>query len=244
MPTSKTGNAGPVSPDPRGMSTLFTHEQSRASTDDRVSRGEMFRIEPSNLRADQIRHALRGYTPRTNTPAQGLKPAAVLAPFHETPEGLTLVFTKRTNHLYNHRGQISFPGGRVDPEDKTDLDTALRETFEEIGVHPTDVDIWGRLNQEITTTNYTIAPFVGAVPYPYEFLLNEFEVERLIIVPLAFLLDPANMTVEYYHHDGIKYKIYRYAFNGDVIWGATARIVHNLTHFLTTGREPDETTPG
>ena len=194
-------------------------------------------VEPS---AEEIQNILAAHQPRTYVEYESLTPAAVLAPFYPTPEGLSLIFTKRTDHLDNHRGQISFPGGRRDPEDASSLGAALRETYEEIGVRPEHVQVWGRLNQEITVTRYSIIPYVGVIPYPYEFILSTDEVERLIIVPLNHLLDPQTCSVEWYPWEGSHYKTYRYPYKDDVIWGATARMVHNLLTLLTTGREPEE----
>jgi 8-oxo-dGTP pyrophosphatase MutT (NUDIX family) len=188
--------------------------------------------------AEDIRRTLASYTPQTEDLVEGLRHASVLAPFHPGPDGLSLIFTKRTAHLDNHGGQISFPGGMRDPEDPDPLTTALRETHEEIGVDPADVTVWGRLSQEVTVTGFSVAPFVGFIPYPYEFKLQDFEVERLIIAPLAHLLDCRNFSEDLYRYGDRDYKTYKYNYNGDVIWGATARIVHNLISLLTVGSEP------
>lgn len=192
------------------------------------------------INAAAIRNVMQGHDARTTYPLPGLRPAAVLVPFYPTPDGLAVVFTKRTAHLDQHSGQISFPGGMQDPDDPDPLTTALRETHEEIGVAPQDVEIWGRLNQEVTSTGFTVAPFVGVMPYPYAFELNRNEVERLIIVPLSHLLNPDFFSESDYPWNGKMYKTYRYAYNDDVIWGATARMLHNLLTLLTTGREPNE----
>ena len=190
--------------------------------------------------ADNIRDILANHTALTDHPTHDATPASVLAPFYLHPDGLHVIFTKRTDHLDHHSGQISFPGGRQDPTDPDPLFTALRETNEEIGVKPDDIDVWGRLNQEVTVTRFSVAPFVGAIPYPYDFTLNADEVERLIIVPLDHLLDPNYFSEEMYPWGERDYKTYKYTFNGDVIWGATARMVHNLLTLLTTGREPED----
>ena len=190
--------------------------------------------------AEHIQTFLTEYRPSTDDPAPGLRPAAVLAPFYPEPDGLSLIFTKRTDHLEQHSGQISFPGGMQDPEDQNPAQTALRETYEEIGVQPEHIQLWGRLNQEATVTGISVAPFVGRIQYPVDFKLNTDEVERLIIVPLAHLLDPRYFGREFYDINGAQYKTYTYTYKGDVIWGATARMVHNLLTLLATGREPEE----
>ncbi|MEW6266945.1 MAG: CoA pyrophosphatase [Thermodesulfobacteriota bacterium] len=190
---------------------------------------------------ESIKEILAQHRPRTGHNLPGLTPAAVLAPFYPDPEtGLSLVFTKRTDHLDHHSGQISFPGGRHDARDHDYLATALRETNEEIGVRPEDVTVWGRLNQEATITGFSVAPFVGVIPYPYSFKLNDFEVERLIIVPLDHLLDPEFFSEEMHPWKGANYKTYRFTYKNDVIWGATARMVFNLLTLLRTGHEPPQ----
>lgn len=190
--------------------------------------------------AQEIKNIIAGHNPSTGELGEGFRPASVMALFYEGPDGLSIIFTKRTNHLVQHSGQISFPGGMRDPEDDSPLTTALRETYEEIGVNPDDVEVWGRLNQEATISDFSVAPFVGMAPAPYEFVLNTHEVERLIIVPLKHLLDPDYFSVEYYPWKGREYKTYNYKYKDDVIWGATARMVHNLLTLLTTGEEPNE----
>ena len=190
---------------------------------------------------DHIQTTLSRHEPRTADPREGLRPAAVLIPFYPKPGELSLIFTKRTNHLQKHAGQISFPGGGKDEPDTDLLQTALRETHEEIGVHPSKVDVWGRLNQTWTVTKFSVAPFVGAIPYPCEFRINPDEVERLIIVPLAHLLNPANVSPDEYPWKDRIYKNVKYNYQDDIIWGATARLVNNLTALLTTGCEPEPT---
>jgi 8-oxo-dGTP pyrophosphatase MutT (NUDIX family) len=192
------------------------------------------------LTSQHIRKVLGEHQPRVTPWREGLKPAAVLAPFYRTPNGLSLIFTKRNENLNQHSGQISFPGGRREAVDPDDLSTALRETHEEIGVRPEDVEIWGRLNQEATVTRYSVAPYVGLVPYPYDFIIDPVEVERLIVVPLDHLTNPDHQDTEFYPWEGRQIKSYQFKFNQDVIWGATARMVHNLLTLLTTGREPEE----
>lgn len=186
-----------------------------------------------------IQNTLAAHRPRTNEPLPNLRLASVLAPFYPEPGGPSLIFTKRTDHLDQHSGQISFPGGMQDQGDLDPQTTALRETYEEIGVTPAHIEVWGRLNQQNTTTGFSVAPFVGLIPYPYEFKLNTHEVERLIIVPLSHLLDPNYFSVEWRDWCGRKYKNYNYVYKNDVIWGATARILHSLLTLLTTGREPE-----
>ena len=194
----------------------------------------------SEMTLKEIEDILSTHRPRTDDLMPGLRPASVLAPFVETDQGLSLVFTKRTEHLDQHSGQISFPGGMRDPEDQDSQATALRETQEEIGVIQSDIRLLGRLNQEATITGFSVAPFVGEFPFPYDFNLNRDEVERLIIVPLSHLMDPEHQGEGLYPWKGREVKTYTYKYRDDVIWGATARITHNLLTLLTTGVEPSE----
>ncbi len=188
--------------------------------------------------AREIKRIMAAYEPEAREPEKGMKPASVLIPFYPDPENLSVIFTKRTNHLPSHSGQISFPGGGRDPEDEDDLATALRETHEEIGVEPDVVETWGGLNPETTVgSGYWVSPFVGIIPFPYEFKLNTYEVARLVIVPLSHLLDPANVTSGMSIWEGREYRAFEYTYGRDVIWGATARMLNNFLNLLTTGRE-------
>jgi 8-oxo-dGTP pyrophosphatase MutT (NUDIX family) len=164
-----------------------------------------------------------------------LTPAAVLIPLFCKHGAMHLLFTERTTRVRHHKGQISFPGGARHDEDTDLLDTALRETFEEVGVAPEDVEVLGRLDQSRTITNYVITPFLGLIPYPYPFVKNPFEVEQLIEVPLSYILDDANLVDDEVDFDGTRLVAEQYRYNGIVIWGATLRILHQLRKSL--GRE-------
>jgi len=122
---------------------------------------------------------------------EGLKPSAVLVLIYEKMGEFYIVLTKRTHDVEHHKGQMSFPGGAYDKGDGDLKATALRETFEEIGVRAEDVEILGNLDDQATlTSNFAITPFVGAIPYPYRFRVNRREVEELIEAPVAVLLKP------------------------------------------------------
>lgn len=171
------------------------------------------------------------------TPAHQ-KPASVLIPFYETDAGLSLVFMMRPDYPGAHGAQISFPGGKRDPGDADDLDTALRETEEEIGVRQEDIEIWGRLSTFQTNVSaYCVTPFVGRIPYPYDLKPDPEEVERLIIVPFSRILDPDNSTYGDFEFRGYTFPSYMYYYKEDVIWGFTARILKSLTTLLRTGQE-------
>jgi 8-oxo-dGTP pyrophosphatase MutT (NUDIX family) len=176
---------------------------------------------------------------RQSLPAQMLrgrpKPASVLVPFLQVDGGWNILFTRRTDTLVEHSGQVAFPGGRAEPEDATLEDTALRETREEIGLDPASVRVLGRLDSFVTITNYILTPVVGCIPWPFPIRLEENEVKRVFTIPLAWLADPANheirprplpppfpsISVIYFH-----------PYDGETLWGVSAQITLNLIKLL------------
>ncbi len=159
-------------------------------------------------------------------------PAAVLVPVVNHPRGPALIFTQRTSHLYDHAGQISFPGGRVDETDADREATALREAEEEMGLHRSRVDIIGRLPDYDIMTGFRVTPIVGWVEPPYELQPDPFEVEKVFEVPLDFLLDPANHQEHSREVNGIIRHYYAMPYGEHYIWGATAGMVHMLYRAL------------
>ena len=180
---------------------------------------------------DQLRCVLASRTPLLLPIDPRRRQAAVLLPVFHDGSALHLVFTKRTDTLKHHKGQVSFPGGTVEPSDGDLLTTALRESDEELGIHPEHVVVLGRLDDLATfSTSFMISPFVGLIPYPYPFRPNPVEVASVFAVPLSVLADPA--VVRRYirtREDRATLVDYEFHVGGHVIWGATARILH---HFL------------
>lgn len=176
-----------------------------------------------------IRRALDGRTP-SRLEEEGLIPAAVLMPIFSREGEAHVLFTKRTEQVKTHKGQISFPGGLKDPQDHSLLAAALRECREEIGMDASSVQILGQLD-DMTTSAAPIAitPFVGIISYPQPFRLNPKEVERLLEVPLAFFLHQPHTRIKWVPRQGKFGAVYYYSYGKDVIWGATARI---LRHFI------------
>ena len=158
--------------------------------------------------------------------------AAVLIPLVLKEDGLSVLLTQRTNHLRDHAGQISFPGGRMDPEDQSPNDTALRESKEEIGLEPERVEIIGHLPQYLTVSGYSVTPVVGLVQAQAEYVLDEFEVADVFEVPLRFLLDPANHQVRLWQSEQGGRRFYSMPYENRFIWGATAGMLRNLYHLL------------
>jgi 8-oxo-dGTP pyrophosphatase MutT (NUDIX family) len=161
-----------------------------------------------------------------------LRAAAVLVPLVDRPEGMGVLLTLRGAALHNHAGQISFPGGRMEPGDANAAATALRETEEEIGLPRESVDLVGRLDDYITGTGFLIAPIVGLIRPPYTLSLDPAEVDAAFEVPLAFFLDPANHRRESRNFNGVERRFYAMPYQDRYIWGATAAMLMNLYDML------------
>lgn len=160
-------------------------------------------------------------------PAQ--RAASVLVPLFMQQGQPYLVLTKRTDHLSQHPGQISFPGGGRDPVDADAAATALREAEEEIGLNRARVNLLGPLDLLDTITGFRVSPFVGAIPAGYPFKAAQEEVAEILQLPLKGFLVPEAQTLEVREFLGAPRHIYGYTVEGHLVWGATGRIVH---HFL------------
>ena len=158
--------------------------------------------------------------------------AAVLIPVVAHANGLTVLFTQRTTHLKSHAGQVSFPGGRVEPGDASAEFTALREAAEEIGLAAERVEILGRLPDYRTRTGFRVTPVIGVVRPPLELTPDPREVEAVFEVPLEFLLDEGNRSRRTREFQGLTVGFYVYEYQGHVIWGATAAMLVNLHRML------------
>lgn len=167
-----------------------------------------------------------------------LRRAAVLVPLVERPQGVTVLLTLRTDHLTSHAGQVSFPGGRSEELDSSPIETALRESEEEIGLHRRHVSILGVLPDYVTGSAYRVAPVVALVKPPFELMADPNEVAEIFEVPLAWLMNGM-------HHErrsfelppgtgraGARRSFYAMPYERFFIWGATAAMLRNLFHFL------------
>lgn len=164
--------------------------------------------------------------PRRVLPLTG-RAAAVLVPLFQRDGAWWMVFTRRTDTVRSHAGQISFPGGRHEPADTDLAATALRESHEEIGLHPADVRLLGALDDLETVFGVRVTPWVGLVPDAYPYVLQADEVAELIALPVTHFLDPARQRVERWQADDGRQRDVHF-FDRDVeppVWGATARIV-------------------
>jgi 8-oxo-dGTP pyrophosphatase MutT (NUDIX family) len=178
----------------------------------------------------------------TGFSGRSLLPASVLVPLVQRPDGLKVLLTRRTDHLRDHAGQISFPGGRVEDDDADAVATALREAEEEVGLPRDVVDVIGMLPHYTTVTNFVVTPVVALVQPPFTLALDSFEVAEAFEVPLSFLMTPAHhrrheielhgqrrqflsMPWESHGDDGVARRYF--------IWGATAAMLRNLYGFLS-----------
>lgn len=165
-------------------------------------------------------------------PPDRLREAAVLVPLIEREEGLTILFTQRTAHLSAHAGQISFPGGRREPLDRSAEDTALRETEEEVGIPRTLIETCGRLDTYVTRTGFQVTPVVGLVRPPLALTPDPTEVAEVFEVPLSFILDPDNPQRHSRDVSGKPRFFYVFPYGQRYIWGATAGMLVNLRDVL------------
>ncbi len=185
--------------------------------------------------AEKIKAVLNGNGFRKIENGSGsLIHASVLIPLFETDQGVEVLFTERTHKVEHHKGQISFPGGAVEPDDKDYEETALRESHEEVGLLPADVEILGRLDDELTVaSNFIIHPFVGRFSQPYDFIINRDEVEKIISVPFSVFMDEnSDSYLNSIEFDTFTYTGPAYRYNGVTIWGATAIIMNKFIRRL------------
>jgi 8-oxo-dGTP pyrophosphatase MutT (NUDIX family) len=187
--------------------------------------GDPFDVWSGDLSDEQIA------TLRQHLPAQ-LARAAVLVPLVERPEGLTVLLTQRASHLKNHAGQISFPGGRMEPDDAGPWEAALRETREEIGLDPGYVSLAGYLHDHMVLTGYLITPAVAFVRPGFSLQLDRTEVDDVFEVPLEFVLDPAHHVPRTRTFAGHEFLTHDIPFGERHIWGATAGMLVALWRML------------
>ena len=166
---------------------------------------------------------------------EGLRPASVLLPLIcDAVTGWNLLFIRRTEDVQDHKGQVAFPGGSQDPEDRDEVATALRETWEEVGVLPADVRVLGRMAKMPTITNYLITPVVGVIPWPYALRLSSEEVSRAFVIPLNWLADARHSEHRLYRRPNGKEEpvLFYELYDGELLWGVTAMITRVFLQLL------------
>ena len=169
-------------------------------------------------------------------PATGLADAAVLVGLVPHAAGTTVLLTRRTDALRNHAGQVSFPGGRVEPDDADAIAAALRETGEEIGVPVHQISPIGLLDPLMTITGFRVLPVVAMIDRDYVAVPDPGEVAEVFEVPLAFLVDPANLGHHHVEFGGRRRRVLEFRYPAQRIWGVTASILWNLRKRLEETR--------
>ena len=160
-----------------------------------------------------------------------LKCAAVLVPLVWENDEWHLLYTRRTDTVESHKGQVSFPGGACDNDETTPEQTALREADEEIGLNPKDVTVLGKLSDMITVSYFQVTPVVGVVKWPTVFQVGEAEVARVFTIPLGWLANPSNRW-QFERSDSKRGLIAYHPYDGELLWGATARMTVDFLHVL------------
>jgi len=178
-----------------------------------------------------IRERLAGYQRRT-IDRSSLTKSAVLIPIVRTENGLELLFTKRSETVEHHKGQISFPGGAADKRDRSPADTALRESFEEIGLDPTAIDVIGVMDDLQTPSGFVVTPVVGFIQQLPPLRINPDEVAQIIFIPLEKFFDDSLRHAEIRVRDGASIEVFSYDLWDEPVWGATAFFVKQLVSLL------------
>ncbi|MBD47596.1 MAG: coenzyme A pyrophosphatase [Dehalococcoidia bacterium] len=177
---------------------------------------------------DRLQQLLSSKVP-TSMISEKTRPASVLVIIYQKDGGYCIQLQKRSKLVQNHKGEISFPGGTPENHDSTSLATALRETYEEVGILSKDISILGQMDDVLTQTGYLLKVFVGTITYPYKFLPSKSEVEEILEVPIGELENPLNWREEVRLIGQDLIKSYSYAYKSHLIYGATAKII---TQFL------------
>ncbi len=171
--------------------------------------------------------------PKKKLPVDGLITAAVLVPIFQKNGNLHVLLTKRSEMVEHHRGEISFPGGKLDLTDPDLESCALRETSEEVGISPHDVKVLAELDDFYTVaTRFHVVPFVGVIPHPYEYRVSPREIAGIVDPPLDIFFDPSRRHEDTWIFRGEPVQVISYLWEGHNIWGATARILNHLVELI------------
>ena len=193
------------------------------------------------LLVEKLRVALDNRVP-VDEASDGARPAGVLVPLQYHDDAWHVILNVRSDHVGQHKGEIAFPGGRLEPEDVDMTACALRETWEEMRIRPEHVDVLGPLDARLTRTNFLVWPTVGIVPYPYEFVPDPREVAEVVEIPLDVILDgSATLHEARLLDDGTLLRRTSFSHDGYLVFGATAWILGDLAQILTeAGLTPED----
>jgi 8-oxo-dGTP pyrophosphatase MutT (NUDIX family) len=161
---------------------------------------------------------------------KNLAQAAVLLPIFLKGGKYHILFTQRSNHVHHHKGQVAFPGGGWHESDWNLQNTALREAWEEIGLGPRDAELLGELDDAhtVNSSSFVISPFVAFIPHPYKFKVSDYECDEIFDLPIEDLIHKAKVAEDRYAVGNEHFITYSYECEGRLIWGATARILHQF----------------
>ena len=188
---------------------------------------------------DLIRDALARRHPVTAA-AEGLMPAAVMLLLYRKDGEYCVLLNKRSMTVEHHKGEMSFPGGAKDPEDADFEDTARRETHEEMGIARNDITILGRLDDNVTRSNFLVKVFVGTIPYPYDFKPSSLEIAEVVEIPLNVLRSPSSWRWDSRIEDGARISVRSYGYGQHLVYGATAKILDQFLDVVEAGLTMEE----
>ncbi len=174
-----------------------------------------------------IRAKLAAHPKRSISDHTGI-PAGVLIPLFEKNGEAHVLLTLRTNTVASHKGQVSFPGGGFEDGDADIRQTALRETYEEVGIDPSKIELLGELDDVWAVSNHVVTPVVGIIPHPYPYRVSTQEIEEIIEAPLSFFIDTANCRLETRPYRGKDVPVYFYQYQQHTVWGLTAMILREF----------------
>ncbi|NQW24179.1 MAG: CoA pyrophosphatase [SAR202 cluster bacterium] len=169
----------------------------------------------------------------------GLTPAAVMILMYPKDGEYCILLNKRSEQVEHHKGEISFPGGARDPEDRDSLDTALRETEEEMGIMRGDITVLGEMDEITTRSRFRVNVFAGTIEYPYKFTPSAVEIAAVLEFPITALLDPVNRRLETRWENGQTVTAFSYVHEEHIVFGATARILQSCIEILDDGLESE-----
>ena len=192
------------------------------------------------LTLDLVRDAL-ARRQRITAADEGLMPAAVMLLLYPKDGEFCVLLNKRSMTVEHHKGEMSFPGGARDPEDADFEDTARRETEEEMGINRHDITILGRLDDNVTRSNFLVKVFVGTIPYPYEFKPSSHEIAEVVEIPISVLRDPATLRWDSRIENGERIAVRSYGYQQHLVYGATAKILDQFLETIEDGLKKEGT---